>query len=655
MRIYFIPIFCNLPSISLYQPLCFYHFSMNIFSFLIMFMFLINLAFNDSISDEVNLGPCLSGNCSDGLIISYPFWIQGMQESTCGLPGFNITCDHKKPILKLSGDDYVVKDIVYANKSIWLAKVEALDDQNNCPLPMHNFSIEGSPFNYGPETDDLYFFLNCSRPYRSVTFSVDCASNATHYAFADFHPEVVEHNNYSLASCLPPVKAPVLTESLKILLNMTYREILKKGFVLQWDGNSDKCSSCQKRGNRLNWRLKVGIAFGAAILGAAAMCMIVHFCQHMHKTHKTASLMGAKDIFTNSTAAEVENAETGIYYGVYVFNYDELKEATNKFDASNALGDGGFSTVYKGKLKDGRVVAIKRLYENNYKRVELFMNEIEILTRLHHQNLVTLYGCTSYRCQELLLVYEYISNGTVADHLHGEQARPGSLSWTTRLDIAIETASALTYLHAIDVIHRDVKTNNILLDEYFRVKVADFGLSRLFPSNATHVSTAPQGTPGYVDPEYQQCYHLTDRSDVYSFGVVLFELISSKPAVDITRDRSEITLANMAISKIQKNVLDELVDPCLEYQSDLKVKEMITEVAELAYRCLQGSEMRPSMAEILEDLQRIRSNESGSITKADDVLDIPISTDFMLLRNEAFASPESGFARNKSWKANASV
>ncbi|KAG9143835.1 hypothetical protein Leryth_011504 [Lithospermum erythrorhizon] len=381
------------------------------------------------------------------------------------------------------------------------------------------------------------------------------------------------------------------------------------------------------------------------------MCLIIHSCQLRHKTHKIISSMISQQKFSNPISKDVEKVEDGIYYGVHVFNYDELKEATNNFDSSNALGDGGFSTVYKGKLKDGRVVAIKHLYETHFKRVEQFMNEVEILTRLHHQNLVTLYGCTSYRCQELLLVYEYIPNGTIADHLYGERGTPGSLSWTTRLNIAIETASALTYLHAIDVIHRDVKTNNILLDDYFRVKVADFGLSRLFPTNATHVSTSPQGTPGYVDPEYHQCYHLTDRSDVYSFGVVLFELISSKPAVDITRDRSEINLANMAIIKIQKNELDELVDPCLGFESDIKVKAMITEVAELAYRCLQGSETRPSMAEILEVLQRIQINEPDSIMKA-DVLDIP-SDDFMLV-NDAQASTDSGSASNKSGKANAS-
>ncbi|GMP83459.1 hypothetical protein CsSME_00037361 [Camellia sinensis var. sinensis] len=188
------------------------------------------------------------------------------------------------------------------------------------------------------------------------------------------------------------------------------------------------------------------------------------------------------------------------------------------------------------KLQDGQEVAVKHLYEHNYKRVRQFVN-IQILTFLSHPNLVTLYGCTSYLSRELLPVYEYIPNGTVADDLHGDQANAGSLTWPIRMNIAMETASALAYLHTFDIIHRDIKTNNIFLDNNFCIKVADFGLSRLFPYDVTHVSMAPQGTPGYVDLECHQCYQLTDKSDVYSFGVVLVEFISSMPAVDITRHK----------------------------------------------------------------------------------------------------------------------
>jgi len=240
------------------------------------------------------------------------------------------------------------------------------------------------------------------------------------------------------------------------------------------------------------------------------------------------------------------------------------------------------------------------------------MNEVNILTTLRHKNLVSLYGCTSRHSRELLLVYEYISNGTIACHLHGELAKPDLLPWSIRIKIAIETANALAYLHASGIIHRDVKTSNILLDDNFRVKVADFGLSRLFPEDATHVSTAPQGTPGYLDPEYHQFYQLTSKSDVYSFGVVLIELISSKPAVDINRSREEINLSTLATKKIQESAIGELVDPSLGFDSDSEVNRMIVSVAELAFQCLQrDKELRPSMEEVLDELRRIESGKDG--------------------------------------------
>lgn len=274
-----------------------------------------------------------------------------------------------------------------------------------------------------------------------------------------------------------------------------------------------------------------------------------------------------------------------------------------------------------GKLRDGRLIAVKRMYENNYRRVEQFVNEVEILTGLHHQNLVSLYGCTSRHSRGLLLVYEYVPNGTVADHLHGPQAKPGMLPWNTRMNIAIETASALVYLHATDIIHRDVKTHNILLDNHFSVKVADFGLSRLFPNHVTHISTAPQGTPGYVDPEYHLYYQLTDKSDVFSFGVVLIELLSSMPAVDISRHRQEINLYYMAVKKIQNGTLHELVDPTLGFESDFKVRKMMNAVGELAFQCLQSSkDVRPSMVEVFERLKDIHSD--GIYKCKPQVLDI---------------------------------
>jgi len=208
-----------------------------------------------------------------------------------------------------------------------------------------------------------------------------------------------------------------------------------------------------------------------------------------------------------------------------------------------------------------------------------------------------------------MLVYEYISNGTLTKHLH--ESSGGKLPWHTRLNIAIETAAALVFLHDSAIIHRDVKGSNILLDENFTVKVADFGFSRSLPDHATHVSTIPVGTRAYIDPDYYESGRVSDKSDVYSFGVVLFELISSIRPSSL-EGTDDDTLAQYAKRKILNNQLNEVVDPSFRFGSDKNIMEMITAVAELAFQCVQcPKEFRPSMKQLLQTLQGIREGTWG--------------------------------------------
>lgn len=205
-----------------------------------------------------------------------------------------------------------------------------------------------------------------------------------------------------------------------------------------------------------------------------------------------------------------------------IFNSKELEKATDYFNVNRILGQGGQGAVFKGMLADGRIIAVKKSEVVDEAKLGEFINEIVILSQINHRNVVKLLGC----CLETkvpLLVYEFIPNGTLFGYLHDQQL---PFTWDIRLRIAAEVAEALSYLHSsayLPVYHRDIKSTNILLDEKYRAKIADFGTSRSIAIDQTHVSTKVKGTFGYFDPEYFHSSQFTDKSDVYSFGVVLVE------------------------------------------------------------------------------------------------------------------------------------
>ncbi|CAN4086678.1 unnamed protein product [Withania somnifera] len=622
-----------------------------------------------------------SYSCGNLQNIDFPFW-GGSRPQECGLPEFKLECEaNHDPLIRIDGHDFRILSINGDKQTIRIARNDLEEDI--CPDRFGNTSLNSAHFRYSPDSVMVHLFYACpfNIPSEWQNFTFSCTSTGENSSLG-FYPDesFISFWGQRYRSCERNVTVPVVPTALKQFQDQgstKILELLKQGFDVVYN-KSLICMACETsgglcwsktyfaeptclcrdritsnfcgyvpdhvlvQGKKRDIRVKVAVGVAAAAFTAFVACVIFFLYRHRQKKSHAGSSLISRSILSYPSSTE-DPEKVSHYFGVHIFDYNELEEATNSFDSNKELGEGGFGTVYKGKLRDGRVVAVKRLYENNYKRVEQFRNEIIILTRLRHRNLVTLYGCTSRHDRELLLVYEYIPNGTVADHLHRECSKPGSLSWSTRMSIAIETASALAFLHNSDVIHRDVKTNNILLDSNFCVKVADFGLSRLFPNDVTHVSTAPQGTPGYVDPQYHECYQLTSKSDVYSFGVVLIELISSLPAVDICRHRHEINLSNMAINKIQSNALHELVDSSLGFDSNDKVKLMITAVSELAFQCLQNDrDLRPSMPEVLEALLGIQSmdktaTEIGKPSPGDDA---------GLLKNHTLSlSPDSVFSK----------
>ncbi|CAK9167097.1 unnamed protein product, partial [Ilex paraguariensis] len=331
--------------------------------FISFFFFTTSLV--ESLSVNSKYSACGPQNCGNGPNISYPFWIPQQQESNCGSPGFNVTCKGNYPTRIFSDDDYIIKDIFYTNNSLLLVKAEFYDGDNECPLPKRNFSIEKTPFNYGPATMNLSFFYNCTVPYENATYAVDCGSNATHHAFAVFHADLLRYRNYSAESCQDYVNAPVETDDLSRLLDINFTGILKKGFVLQWDAVD--CRNCRSSGGScdsdnkkftcnhdkgLNLGLKIGIGFGAATISALFMCLLFLIYQRRNKKRYAAASFNSRDISLHpSSITDLE--KDGNYFGVHIFTYRELEEATNNFDSKKELGDGGLGQFTKANSEMG--------------------------------------------------------------------------------------------------------------------------------------------------------------------------------------------------------------------------------------------------------------------------------------------------------------
>ncbi|XP_073297453.1 leucine-rich repeat receptor protein kinase HPCA1-like isoform X2 [Primulina huaijiensis] len=294
--------------------------------------------------------------------------------------------------------------------------------------------------------------------------------------------------------------------------------------------------------------------------------------------------------------------------GARWFSYDELRKCTNNFSESNKIGSGGYGKVYRGMLSNRKLVAIKKAQLGSMQGGLEFKTEIELLSRVHHKNLVGLVGFC-FEQGEQMLVYEFMENGTLRENLTGRNGT--HLDWKRRIRVALGSARGLAYLHELahpPIIHRDVKSTNILLDENLTAKVADFGLSKLVSETSNgHVSTQVKGTLGYLDPEYYMTQQLTEKSDVYSFGVVMLELISAKQPIE--KGKYIVREIRMAMDKDDESHygLREIMDPAIRNTSNLIG---FSRFVELAMQCVEESASdRPTMNEVAKTLESILNDD----------------------------------------------
>ncbi|XP_057441335.1 probable receptor-like protein kinase At2g42960 [Lotus japonicus] len=318
------------------------------------------------------------------------------------------------------------------------------------------------------------------------------------------------------------------------------------------------------------------------------------------------------------------------------FTLRDLERATSRFSAENIIGEGGYGIVYRGVLVNGTEVAVKKLLNNLGQAEKEFRVEVEAIGHVRHKHLVRLLGY----CLEgvhRILVYEYVNNGNLEQWLHGEMRQHGTLTWEARMKVMLGTAKALAYLHeAIEpkVIHRDIKSSNILIDDEFNAKVSDFGLAKLLDSGESHITTRVMGTFGYVAPEYANSGLLNEKSDIYSFGVLLLESVTGRDPVDYARPANEVNLVEWLKMMVGSRRAEEVVDSSLEVKPSARALKRALLVA---LRCIDpDADKRPKMSQAVRMLEADeypfredrRNRKSGSTSmEIETVKDISAPSD----------------------------
>ncbi|CAI9101454.1 OLC1v1038784C1 [Oldenlandia corymbosa var. corymbosa] len=406
--------------------------------------------------------------------------------------------------------------------------------------------------------------------------------------------------------------------------------------------------SYQNFGGSNQLHVRTGIIVGASVGGSVLVLLLVIAGVYAFRQKRKAELAAKQiDPFALWDSTKTSGGVPQLK-GARNFTFDEVKKYTNNFSAANDLGSGGYGKVYRGVLPNGHLVAIKRAQQGSMQGALEFKTEIELLSRVHHKNVVSLVGFCFDQGEEML-VYEFIPNGTLQDSLSGKSGI--RLDWMRRLRIALGAARGIQYLHVHanpPVIHRDIKSNNVLLDDKLNAKVADFGLSKPVGSpGRTHVTTQVKGTMGYMDPEYYMTNKLTEKSDVYSFGVLLLELITARPPIH--KGKYIVREVKQMMDKTENLYnLQDIIDPLIVSNA---APESLEKYVDLALNCVEEEGIhRPTMSEVVKQLENITelagmnpnagsASTSESFERASRGLRHPYSDESLFLYSGAYHHP----------------
>ncbi|KFK41415.1 hypothetical protein AALP_AA2G128000 [Arabis alpina] len=560
----------------------------------------------------------------------------------CGHPNFQIQCSLPKATISIKNLSFSLLHYNSLSSSLFLSPILNPNHNNNCSSLRlsHSIDLTGTPFRI---SDSSCSRLSLLRPCSPLLLP-----NCSH---CPWDCKLLKNPNRILHGCESTHGSSLPEQGCQgDLLSYLQDYFTRFGFEVEWDQSQDpyfiKCKDCNgvcgynsthpnqdflcfpnSRSESLLQREKKRVdhvAVLSLIFALTCLLLAVSVGVAIFRSRRGTFLSSINE---EDPAALFLRRHRSSALLPPVFTFEELESATNKFDQKRKIGDGGFGSVYLGQLSDGQLLAVKFLHHHHGATaaatehckafsVKSFCNEILILSSINHPNLVKLHGyCSDPR--GLLLVHDYVTNGTLADHLHGRRSK---MTWRVRLDIALQIALAMEYLHFAvtpPVVHRDITSSNIFVEKDMRIKVGDFGLSRLMvlsettmtsASSSDYVCTGPQGTPGYLDPDYHRSFRLTEKSDIYSYGVVLMELMTGMKAVDQRREKRDMALADLFVSKLQMGLIGQVVDPLLTVEDNGGVAA----VAELAFRCVAvDKDDRPDAKDIVEELRRIKSRTRG--------------------------------------------
>ncbi|XP_057992515.1 LEAF RUST 10 DISEASE-RESISTANCE LOCUS RECEPTOR-LIKE PROTEIN KINASE-like 2.1 isoform X1 [Hevea brasiliensis] len=593
----------------------------------VFFFFFFNTLAEQSLTSDQKFQACAPITCGKGPKISYPFFLSNVQDAFCGYPNFDITCKHEYPVLGISNDDYIIKDIFYNNQTFLVASAVAYEE-DTCPTPLHNLTLDLTPFIISPDYFDFYFLYNCtSKPPKNLTYTIRCATNSTVYSFAGFHIEKLEiSSNYSLDSCNYFVNAPLHTGSdLYSLFHKNYTEILKMGFLLNWTAHT--CSTCEGSGGRCgfenhefvcfchdrthlnscdddkqwNFSPKIFVGVTCGVIGFLVACACI--CRSK-KIPSVTSIFPFQKMVKNNQDFEDFLKNHGPL-AIKRYNFSEVKKMTSLF--KDKLGQGGYGSVYKGKLFDGRLVAVKLLNASKGDGQE-FINEVASISRTSHVNVVTILGfCLEGK--KRALIYEFMSNGSLEKFIcHGSTFKIDQhLGWETMHQIAIGIARGLEYLHRgcnTRIVHFDIKPHNILLDENFCPKISDFGLAKLCTKKESTISMLEaRGTVGYIAPEVfsRNFGRVSSKSDVYSYGMMVLEMVGGMEEDDEvgTDNSSEKYFPQCIYRRLEQGNNYELLG-----EISIEEIEIVRKLTMVGLWCIQTiPSHRPSMSKVIEMLQ----------------------------------------------------